>query len=376
MFRTILATIILSISLFADYNNITLNGLLKKTALLNNINIVIPQEDLNATKRYDITINSFIKAEDLLKISKALLKQKGYTLTKLGKFYLITKIKDTRYKTIYKVKNSNSDIILKRIKNIYPDNLSKIDNKFILIRTKTKQQAKSIVNLLNKVDYTPKSYYVYINIYETDTNALKRLGVNITNFNINKEEGTILLNRSITPNLLPALITILNDDQKTKLVSSPKLILTPDINSTAKFQEGLTIPLKVKKSQIVPGTNPVVTDITETIYKDIGLKLNLKYLSKTQDNKIKFFLDLQDTNLINYTDSGITTTNRQISTLIQAKLNNTFFIAGLGRETHKTRVVGIPILKDIPIFKYLFSRKETQTENRTLIITLRVEVVR
>jgi len=374
MFRVIFAATIIVCSLFADYNNITLDGLLKKTALLNNINIVIPK-DLNTSATYDITINSFIKAKDLLEVTKILLKRKGYTLNKLNKFYLITKIKDTRYKIIYKVKNANSNVILKRVKNIYPDNLEKLDNKFILIRTKTKQQAKSIIKTLSKVDYTSKTYFVYINIYETDTNVLNRVGINMNNLNVNKEAGTILFKRTITPDLLPSLITLLNDKQKTKLVSSPKLILTPDTNSTAYFSEGLTVPIKIKKSQIVPGTNPVVTDITDTIYKDIGLKLTLKYLSKTQDNKIKFYLDLEDTNLINYTDTGITTTNRQITTSLQVKLNKTVFIAGLGRETHKTRIVGVPVLKDIPILKYLFSRKETQKENRTLLITLQIKEI-
>jgi len=372
MFRVILAAAIIVCSLFADYNNITLDGLLKKTALLNNINIVIPK-DLNTSATYDITINSFIKAKDLLEVTKILLKRKGYTLSKINKFYLITKIKDTRYKTIYKVKNANSNVILNRVKNIYPDNLQKLDNKFILIRTKTKQQARSIIKTLSKVDYTSKTYFVYINIYETDTNALNRVGININNLNVNKDAGTIFFKRTITPDLLPAIITLLNDKQKTKLVSSPKLVLTPDKNSTAYFEEGLTVPVKIKKSQIIPGTNPVVTNVTATIYKDIGLKLTLKYLSKTQDNKIKFLLDLEDTNLINYTDTGITTTNRQITTSLQVKLNKTVFIAGLGRETHKTRIVGIPILKDIPILKYLFSKKETQKENRTLLITLQVK---
>ena len=372
MFRVIFTAAIIVCSLSADYNNITLQELLKKTALLNNINIVIPK-DLNATSKYDITINTFIKAKDLLEVTKILLKRKGYTLNKLNKFYLITKIKDTRYKTIYKVKRANSNVILKRVKNIYPDNLEKLDNKFILIRTKTKQQAKNIIKTLSRVDYTPKTYLVYINIYETDTNALNRIGININALNVNKDAGTILFKRTITPDLLPAIITLLNDKQKTRLVSSPKLVLTPDKNSTAYFREGLTVPIKIKKTQIVPGTNPVVVDITDTIYKDIGLKLTLKYLSKTQDNKIKFLLELEDNNLISYSDTGITTTNRQITTSLQVKINKTVFIAGLGRETHKTRVVGIPVLKNIPILKYLFSREEKEKENRTLLITLQVK---
>jgi len=360
--------------IFADYNNITLEQLLKKTALLNNINIVMP--DLNLTKTYTITINNYITANDLLNASKALLQKNGYTLQKLNKsFYIVSKTIDKRYNYIYKVKNSNSSNILNKLHNIYPTNLYKLNNRFILIKYSNKKVLRQILSNIKTVDISLNNYYVAINIYNTDTNALQNIGININNLNINKQEGSILLNKTINTNLLPSIITLLQDNKKSTLLSSPKLFLSPDTNTTATFKEVTTVPITIKKTQIIPGTNPVVTNTSNTIYKDVGLMLQLKYINSTQDNKVKFLLSLTDSNIISYTQSGITTSNRNINIIVQARLNKPIFIAGLNKNIKTNRIVGIPVLKNIPLLKYIFSRKETSTEHRTLLITITIRKV-
>ncbi|WP_297503608.1 hypothetical protein, partial [Thermococcus sp.] len=317
--------------IFADYNNITLEQLLKKTALLNNINIVMP--DTNLTKTYTITINNYITAKDLLNASKALLQKNGYTLQQLNKsFYIVSKTIDKRYNYIYKVKNSNSSNILKKLNTIYPTNLYKLNNRFILIKYSNKKILRQILSNIKTVDISSNNYYVAINIYNTDTNALENLGININNLNINKNTGTLLLNKSITPNLLPTLITLLRDNKKSTLISSPKLFLNPDTNTTATFKEVTTVPITIKKTQIIPGTNPVVTNTSNTIYKEVGLMLQLKYINSTQDNKVKFLLSLTDSNIISYTENGITTSNRNINIIVQAQINKPIFIAGLNKN--------------------------------------------
>jgi len=362
------------IILFADYNNITLSQLLKKVGLLNNINIIIPS-DLNSTKAYTFTINNFIKAKDLLKVSKILLNMNGYKLTKLNKsFYIVERIKDTRYKFIYKIKNSNKDIILPRISSLYPNQIFPISNKLLLIKYKTRKELYRIIRALKKVDYTSPAYYVQIRIYNTDTDALKQFGIDL----INPNQGNVLL---ITEkqvkgnNLLPALMTLLSNKQKSTLIASPQLFLAPDKNNTAEFKEVTTIPITIRKTQIIPGTNPVVTNTNETIYKEVGLIMKLQFITATQDNRVKFLLNLNDSNIISYTENGITSSAREIKAIIQAKLNSTIFIAGLSKTKTIKKIVGIPILKDIPLIKYLFSKTEKEKQNKTLVVTIRITKV-
>ena len=369
----IAAVTVISI-LFADYNNITLQALLKKTALLNNINIIMP--DFNLTKRYTFTINNYITAKDLLNASEALLRKNGYKLYKLNKsFYIVSKIKDNRYNYIYRVKNSTSNNILSKLKGLYPKNIYKLNNKFILVKYKTKKQLKDILTNIKTVDISVPNYYIAINIYNTSTSALKQIGINFNNLHLNKTQGTILLNKTINPDLLPALITLLQDNKKSNLIASPKLFLSPDTNTTAVFKQVTTVPILIKKTQIIPSTNPVVTNTTQTIYKDIGLTLKLKFISASADHKVKFLLNLQDSNIISYSQEGIMSSSRQISAIIQDKLNKTIFIAGLSKTFTTHRIVGVPILKDIPILKWIFSRKETSKEHRTLLITITVRKV-
>lgn len=355
------------IKLLADYDNITLSQLLKKTALLNNINIVY--SDFNDSNRYTLTINNFITAKDLLGVTKALLDKEGYNLLKLNKsFYIVSKKEDKRHTYLYRVKNSNSSILLNKIGFLYPHNIFKLNNRYLLIKYSNKPLLKEILANLKAIDYTPSAYYISLNIYNVDTNALKRIGINLNNTN-NIEQG-LIIQRHIR--FVPAILNLLKDNKKSKLVASPKLFLAPDINNIAEFKEVTTIPIQVKKTQIIQGTNPIVTNTNETIYKDIGLKLSLRYINTTADKKVKFSLELTDSNIISYSDVGITSSAREIKAIIQAKLNTTIFIAGLSKTITTKRLVGIPVLKEIPIIKYLFSKKESKEEKRTLVITLTI----
>ena len=358
----------------ADYNNITLVQLLKKTALLNNINIVMP--DFNLTKTYTITINNYITANDLLSVSNALLHKNGYTLHKLNKsFYIVSKIKDKRYNYIYKVQHSNANLILKKLHLLYSNTLYKLNNRFVLIKYSTKQQLANILKNIKTVDISTPNYYISINIYNINTSALKQIGININNLNINKSNGTLLVNKSINTNLLPALFTLLQDNKKSTLIASPKLFLSADTNTTATFKEVTTVPITIKKTQIIPAPNPVVTNTNQTLYKDVGLMLKLKYINSTQDNKIKFLLSLTDSNIISYSENGITTSQRQINIIVQNHINTPIFIAGLSKTIKTQRIVGIPILKNIPFLKYIFSKKESSSEHKTLLITINIKKV-
>ena len=360
------------VNLFADYNNISIQDLLKKTALLNNINIVIPS-DLNSSRTYTLTINSYITAKDLLKVSESILNQNRYKLAKLNKsFYIVSKIKDNRQKYIYHIKNSNADSILNKLNNLYPGYLYKLSNKLILIQYIKQTKLKEILNNIKAVDYTRAAYYVQLNIYSTNTQDLEQIGPNIT-----ADNGNAIITRKfgITSNLLPAIINLLQDKQKSKLIASPKLFLAPDTNNTAIFKEVTTIPITIRKTQIIPGTNPVVTNTNTTVYKDIGLIMKLKFINTTQNNRVKLLLNLTDSNIINYSENGITSSSRTIQAIIQAKLNSSIFIAGLSKTTKTYRIVGIPVLKDIPIIKYLFRHKKKNIANRTLVITLTIKKV-
>ena len=359
------------LSLFADYNNITLSQLLKKVALLNNINIVY--SELNSTKLYTFTINNYITAHDLLQVTQIILKKEGYILKKLNKsFYIVEKEKKFKKHFIYKVKFSNADEILSKLRTLYPF-IYKLNNDYILINYSNSSELQYVLQSIKKVDKPIVSYYVSLDIYNVNTEALKQLGINIDNLNINKDQGTILLNKSINTNLLPALITLLQNNQYSHLISSPKLFLAPDTNNTAIFKQVTTLPIILTQTQILQGTNPLVNNVKKIIYKDVGLSLELKFISKSEDGKVKLQLHLTDSNIINYTQDGITSSNREITALIEAPLNTPIFIAGLSKDEIKRKVIGIPILRNIPILKYLFSKKIKETENNTLIITITIK---
>jgi len=362
VFCAVFITILLS-----DYNNITLQELLKKTAFLNNINIIYP--DFNLSKRYTFTINNFISAKDLLKASEALLKRNGYILTKLNKsFYMVAKIDDKRHNYIYRIKNSNANQILSHIQGLYPNSVFKLNNSLLLVKYSSSKELKELLHNIKLLDISRPGYFITINIYAVNTDKLHQLGINLNNAN---NPSSILIKPHLS--LTPILITFLNDKKYSKLIASPKLFLAPDANNTATFKQVTTVPITIKKTQIIPGTNPVVTNTSNTIYKDVGLIMQLQFINTTKDNRVKFKLNLTDSNIISYTQTGITSSNRTIQAVIQAKLNQPVFIAGLSKTTKTKHRVGVPILEDLPLIKYLVSTEKTETQNKTLVITVLIK---
>ncbi len=149
----------------------------------------------------------------------------------------------------------------------------------------------------------------------------------------------------------------LEENRKANIISNPR-ITTVD-NREAKIVVGQKIPLIV---QDVAG-NPV------SQLQTIGIQLKVTP-HLTQDKKIIMDLhpEVSDLSTQSTVQGGIIINTSEADTRVMVDDGQTAVIGGLIRTNESTVRSGVPILKDMPLLRYLFSSESTVKQNRELII--------
>ncbi len=149
----------------------------------------------------------------------------------------------------------------------------------------------------------------------------------------------------------------LAEERKANIISNPR-ITTVD-NREAKILVGQKIPLIV---QDVAG-NPV------SQLQTIGIQLRVTP-HLTQDKKIVMDLhpEVSDLSTQSTVQGGIIINTSEADTRVMVDDGQTAVIGGLIRTNVSTVHTGVPVLKDVPVLKYLFSSSSTVKQNRELLI--------
>ena len=154
-----------------------------------------------------------------------------------------------------------------------------------------------------------------------------------------------------------AQLQSLEESRKANIISNPR-ITTVD-NREAKIVVGQKIPLIV---QDVAG-NPV------SQLQTIGIQLKVTP-HLTQDKKIIMDLhpEVSDLATQSTVQGGIIINTSEADTRVMVDDGQTAVIGGLIRTNESTVRSGVPLLKDVPLLRYLFSSESTVKQNRELII--------
>ena len=160
-----------------------------------------------------------------------------------------------------------------------------------------------------------------------------------------------------------------------KVLSRPTLFTMN--NQPASIETGIKIPVPVSSlSSLSTGTGTTTGAINNGLvsniqYEDVALRLDVSPLINTDDE-----ITLQ-VKQVNADVAGSTTlngnaipniSNQALETTIMVKNNATVLLGGLIQETTENDRSGIPILKDLPLIKYIASStKNTKSRNELLV---------
>ncbi|MDB6137684.1 MAG: Type secretion system protein, partial [Verrucomicrobiaceae bacterium] len=177
-------------------------------------------------------------------------------------------------------------------------------------------------------------------------------------------------------------LSALAQNSNFKILSRPTLYTMN--NQPASIETGLKIPVPVSSlsSFDTTGTNSggVSNGFVSNIqYQDVSLRLDVSPLINSDDE-----LTLQ-VKQVNADVAGSTTlngnsipniSNQGLETTIMVKNNATVLLGGLIQETTDKERSGIPILKDIPLIKYLASSTKDNKTRRELLVFIQPRIVK
>lgn len=330
----------------------------------------------------DLNINDFEK----------ILKSKSLKLLRFKNYYYIDYINE-KYDNFIKLRSfrlkNNSYKYVKKIIDLYNSNQPSANKDNIKNEVKIVDYIETtntiiflckdedyffLKNEISKNDEVLKTATLKITISETNYSDLISKGIKYKSltkiidsvnlktylnlFSASNESSLINSNKSFY-----SFIDFLSEKNITKIKASPFLTIKNNVNTTFSIVENIPY---LTKSETIESSNK--TESNTFTYKDVGLKIDIKPL--ILNNKIDFDLNISIEDIIDNNSLTPKTTKKTLNGSYTLYKNQILVLSGINKNTEYDTRVGIPLLKDIPVLKYLFSAKTKNNLKTTLLITI------
>lgn len=387
--KKLILALVLLISLNAENIKLNLVDFVDLFRIKSNATFILNDKlkDENIYIIYQNTLDK-LSLDDFEKI----LKSKSLKLLKFKNYYYIDYINE-KYDNFIKLRSiklkNNSFKYVKKIIDLYNSNQPSANKDNIKNEVKIVdyiETTNTIIFLCKDEDYfflkneilkndeVLKTATLKITISETNLSDLiskgvkyKSLtkiidGVNLKTylnlFSASNESSLINSNKSFY-----SFIDFLSEKNITKIKASPFLTIKNNVNTTFSIVENIPY---LTKSEKIESTNK--TESNSYVYKDVGLKIDIKPL--ILNNKIDFDLNISIEDIIDNNSLTPKTTKKTLNGSYTLYKNQILVLSGINKNTEYDTRVGIPLLKEIPILKYLFSAKSKTNLKTTLLITI------
>ena len=218
-----------------------------------------------------------------------------------------------------------------------------------------------------------------LTILETNSNDYRDLGTHInslgdlvTHSDLNYFINLITMPFTAETNIITnkkkgfyGVLSLLEQNGVTTIKQSPFLVAKS--GKEVYFSSVENIPYLRNTSSY---TNNGTTTQTTYDYKDVGLKIKIRPV--VLENIVDFDLDLVVEDIIDNSSLTPRTSKKELKSNYSLKRGEILVLSGINKNVEYSKRNGIPLLKDIPILKYLFSIE--QDYKSTNIITLTIEV--
>ncbi len=170
---------------------------------------------------------------------------------------------------------------------------------------------------------------------------------------------------------ITADINALSGNSRVTVLSTPRLVTTSGVAAT--IQVGTQVPIittqQTATAGSVGGTSNILQDVQ---YRSTGILLNIKPIinsSRRVELTLSQEVSSASANNVSKVDSPIIQ-QRSIQTTLSLTDGQTALLGGLISETLNDGNSGVPFLKDIPIFGYLFKNQSSNTTRTELIVLI------
>ncbi len=226
----------------------------------------------------------------------------------------------------------------------------------VIIRTEEEATTAKGVNLLSNLT---------LQFGSTD---LSTAGFSLSDTRTTTGDFTRTITRALNiPSITYSLNIANSADTRNEILARPTL--TAMNGQPSEFFSGVSI-----KAQTLPSTAGGTGEAV-SIEEDVGVKLNITP-EILDDGRVKMavvaertFLNSPNSKVTGFT-SKIETSRTTVNANVTMNFNETLILSGLSeKETERTRD-GVPLLQDLPLVQYLFSRQTTMDFNKSVLLLI------
>jgi type II secretory pathway component GspD/PulD (secretin) len=232
--------------------------------------------------------------------------------------------------------------------------------------------AERVYTALSAIDVPTKQAQIKVTIMINDNSLLKDFGSNIQNFGLDIDmqktfndffsKGASSSYDSIAFLRFNALVRFMQTAGVTAVEQSPTLLIKNGTKSTLKSVK--TVPY-LESTTSVQDTKESTTESIR--YKDIGLQLTI--IPKISKDSIFMNISLISEELLDMNDNKPITQKVEYTNSVYLR-DKPVLLTGIIKKSNRSTVVGVPLLKDIPILGHLFKYTSKDDSSQTISILI------
>jgi len=262
-------------------------------------------------------------------------------------------------------------------------------NSGLITVTGDRNQLEEIEKYINKLnDRLHKEVFIDVKIYSVTLSESHKTGIDWSQLSIRLNRTNVPLKGTYiggaqsvfsdaTFNIV-GLLNFLAQNGNVNTVSNPKLVALN--NQKAMISVGKKIYYKYASDVTVDENGNPSTEYTIGS-KFIGVLLDITpqisdsgEIILSINPKISEFINPADIDVVNRDRPPNTKENTMMS-VVRIKDNNTLVLGGLIMDDRRLTVNGVPVLKEIPLIKYLFSSREKITTKKELVFVITPHII-
>ncbi|MFZ5953413.1 MAG: type II secretion system protein GspD [Candidatus Rifleibacteriota bacterium] len=231
------------------------------------------------------------------------------------------------------------------------------------------------LNLLSKIiesiDEKVKQAVIEVKLVEINRQSLKTLGISLDSYKINVAD----IGRLPTNYALPATLDFLEQEDKAKVLASPKIRALH--GKKASINIGEVIPVPYYRYENASNSLLGYTPQVYKEYRDVQVGIRLEVTPEiTRDNEISMQLNTTvDSVLSINADGQIHRAERKTDTYVRIKNGETVVLGGLINHQNSDQVKSPSIINKVPLLKGLLSSTNYSQRNSEMIMLVTPRLV-
>lgn len=235
----------------------------------------------------------------------------------------------------------------------------------------TAENLSLIEKIIDSVDEKVKQAVIEVKLVEINRTSLRQLGIKLDSYRVSVGD----IGRLPSNYALPATLDFLEQENKAKVLASPKIRAVH--GKKASINIGEVIPVPYFRYETASNSYLGYTPQVYKEYRDVQVGIRLEVTPEiTRDNEISMELNTTVDSVLSINDDGqIHRSERNTQTYVRIKNGETVVLGGLINHQGSEQKNSPSFLNKVPLLKTLLTHNNTKSNNSEMIMLVTPRLV-